>query len=650
MAKKKIDPAMQESKPPFAAKTPATKEPARGTVGVIGKTEIENAFQILKKYQQGKQTLEARVAENEEWYRQRHWEIVGAGKTEAEQNKAQYDPKPVSAWLFNSLANKHADAMDNYPQPNILPQEERDVEDAKTLSAIIPVIIEKNQFKATYDDAWWYKLKHGTAIYTPIWDSTIDNGLGDITIKGVDILNVFWEPGLKDIQQGKNFFHCKWVDNDALVARYPWLDGMLGGDIGTVTKYSTDDNIDRSNQSEVVDWYYKKQDGSKTILHFCKFVNGQIIYATENDHEPKKAYAVDESTGDQIEIEIPNSSMAEVGLYRHGRYPFEFDVLFPIEGSPCGFGYIDIMKEPQMYIDKMNQIILKNALMAGKKRFFKKKNINLNINDFADWSKDFVDVEGSLGEENLREIQVSPLPQFISNYMEMKIDELKETSGNRDFSQGGTTAGVTAASAIAALQEAGSKLSRDMIQKSYQSYQRVIYDVVELVREFYDEARSFRITGDSGQDEFVQYDNTNIREQIDVDPMTGQEQARMPVFDIKVTAQRQSPFNRIAQNELAKELFSMGLFNPQMADQAMIVLDMMEFEGKDRIVQKVQKNQQLLMMVQKLQNALGVVANEADGMQGGTQNIQAAVADGLIPEEHPLVQQAKANAMTGSDE
>lgn len=639
---------MAKNKTNKPAEQPKTL-PERGRVGVIGQEQIAKAYETLKLYQKGKSVLEERVVENEKWYRQRHWEVAGTGTTAAEQAKAQYDPKPVSAWLFNSLANKHADAMDNYPMLNILPQEESDKQESKILSSIMPVIMEKNGFKQTYSDGWWYKLKHGTAVYTVIWNNKLENGLGDIEIKGVDILNVFWQPGIKDIQQGRNFFHAKPVDNDILVEMYPFLEGMVGANSASIKTHDTDDSIDRSEQTWVYDWYYKKQDGTRTILHYCKFIEGAVIYASENDTEPRgELVSIDEMTGEKTTI--PLKSMAETGWYEHGRYPFEFDVLFPIEGSPCGFGYVDIMKEPQIYIDKMNQIILKNALMSGKKRWFVKKGIGINTTQFADWSQDFVEVSGTnpLDDGNLKEIQVSTLPSFIANYMQMKIDELKETSGNRDFSQGGTSSGVTAASAIAALQEAGSKLSRDMIQTSYQATNKIGYLQVELVREFYDEARTFRITGETGEEQFAQYDNRNIKEQITIDPMTGEEQARKPIFDIKVVAQRQSPFNRIAQNELAKELYAAGVFEPQRAEQALILLDMMEFEGKDKVVQQVQKNAQMFAMIQQLQMALGNVAGTAD-IETGSNFSEMVVGQGLVPPEHPIVAQARAQAQSLTD-
>lgn len=630
MAKKKNDPTLDSIK----------EAPARGRVGVIGKEEIEKAYETFLLYKKGKTVLEQRVVENEQWYKQRHWELVGKGRTPEERAAHADDPEPTSAWLFNSLANKHADFMDNYPMPNILPKEKGDVQEAQRLSSIIPAVLDSNKFKRTYSKNCWPKEKHGTAVYAVLWNNQKMNGLGDIDIKKVDILNVYWEPGVSDIQQSRNFFHTESVDNDVLLSLWPFLEGKLGSS-GTKDQavYQTEDEIDDTNKTTVFDWYYKKREGSATKLHYCKFIEGEIIYASENDTEPKgHDYIIDPVTNQ--EVAVPRPSMAQTGWYAHGLYPFEFDVMFPIEGSPCGFGYVDLTKEPQLYIDKMNQIILKNALMSGKKRWFAKKGLGINIKDFADWSKDIVETEGMISDENLREFQVSPLPPFIANYMEMKIDELKETSGNRDFSQGGTSAGVTAASAIAALQEAGSKLSRDMISTSYDSFENINYLVLELIREFYSEERSFRITGDDGRDEFTTYDNTNIRERVSIDPMTGEEEYSKPIFDIKVVAQKKSPFNRIAQNELAKELFGAGLFNPQIADQALIVLDMMEFEGKDAVREKVQKNAQMFAMIQQLQEALvgaSVMADPA-GVTGMTEQY---VAQGLIPEEHPLVQKAR---------
>lgn len=536
----------------------------------IGKQEVRGAAQILQKYKAGKANLEKRIVENEQWWKLRHWDLL-----RGEDN----GPEPTSAWLFNCLANKHADAMDNIPAPSILARESNDKGEAKMLSSILPVILEQNDFEETYDRVWWYKLKHGCGVYGVFWNQEKLNGLGDIEIKQCDLINLFWKPGIKDIQQSPHLFYVEIVDNDALRSRYPQLAGKLSTPAIDVAKYLYDDTVDTSDCSIVVDWYYKRRQENKTVLHYCKFVNDEVLFATENEPE-----------------NYPN------GWYDHGRYPFDFDVLFPEEGTPAGFGYVDICKDPQGYIDMLGQAILKNAMVAATPRYFYRDG-SLNIEEFKDLTNPFVTVEGNLGEDAIRQITVSPLSSIYVNFLNSKIDELKETSGNRDVNTGGTS-GATAASAIAAMQEAGSKLSRDTLKSAYRSYARIVNMVIELIRQFYDMPRSFRILGERGAMEYVQYSNQGIQPQsLGMD--FGIDQGyRLPVFDIEVAAQKASPYSRMSQNELALQFYNLGFFLPQNADQTLACLDMMDFNHKDDIIQKVQQNgtmyQNMTVMAQML--------------------------------------------------
>lgn len=569
--------------------------------GRIGREEIREAMNTLQEYKKGKANLEQRIIDNEQWWKLRHWERIRG-------NKTSEDPEPVSAWLFNSIANKHADAMDNYPEPSVLPREEGDKPDAKALSAILPVVLEENGYEQTYSDKWWYKLKTGTGVEGVFWNPRKYNGLGDIEIRQLDLLSLFWEPGIRDIQKSRQVFHVELMDNELLEAKYPVLKGQLGTSTIDVAEYVYDDAVDTSRKSAVIDWYYKLDIGGRTVLHYCKFVGDTLLYASEND----PAYQ-------------------ERGFYDHGEYPFVFDTLFVEEGTPTGFGYIDVMKSPQLYIDKLNQVILKNVLMSGKKRFFVRMDGSVNEEEFADWGKDFVHVSGNLGEDSIREIETRPLDGAVANLLQMKIEELKETSGNRDFSQGGTSSGVTAASAIAALQEAGSKLSRDMIKSSYRAFAKINTLCIELIRQFYDEPREFRILGELGAMEFVQYSNSRIRPQPQGQDFGMDMGYRVPVFDVKIRSQKSNPFSKVAQNELAKEFYSAGFFNPEMADQALACMDMMDFEGKDSVTARVAQNGTLFQRVQQLQQQVLQLAAVVDA-QNGTSILQGA-AQGMTTEQ-----------------
>ena len=581
---------------------------------VIGREQIQAAQQTLQKYKEGKHNLEKRIVENEQWFKLRHWECMRKSET----NQVE----PSSGWLFNAIANKHADAMDNFPSPNVLPREEGDKGEAEMLSSILPVVLEQNDFEETWDNVWDYKLKAGTGIYGVFWDNEKLNGLGDITVRKVDIINLFWESGITDIQRSRHLFHVELADNDLLIGMYPKLQGKLGNSTLDLSKYVYDDTVDTNNKSAVVDWYYKKRQGGKTVLHYCKYVNDVVLFATENETEP----VVDDETG-----EIIRKPMAETGWYDHGLYPFVFDPLFSVEGTPCGFGYIDVGKSAQEYIDRGNQAVMQNMLANARPRVLSPMGAGINEDEYTDIKKDIVHYEGSA--DGIIPVKANPLNAIYLQVLTNKIDELKEVTGNRDISTGGTTSGVTAASAIAAMQEAGSKLSRDNNKASYRAFRKICLMIIELIRQFYDVPRCFRIMGENGSARYVEYSNAGITPQFQGIEMGVDMGYRIPLFDIEITAQKQSPYSKMSQNELALQFYQAGFFNPEMSTQALACLDMMDFDRKQIIMQEISKNgtiYQQLLMAQQQALKLAQIVDQTHGTNFAEQ-VAAGIMGGVAP-------------------
>lgn len=645
-------------RPPDGAQLPAPRRPAAPMQPEappaeqrrpIGSKEVAKAGQILQRYKAAKARTEQRIIASELWWKRRHWEYM-------DQYGNPYDHRPASAWLFNCVMSKHADAIEAYPEPNILPREPGDKKQARMLTHIVPVVLEQNDYEETYSQTSWQKLKQGTGISGVFWDPTRHNGLGDIAVRRIDALNIYPEPGVGDIQQCRNVFTTELVDIDVLRENYPeqLRDRQITGKGLKPSEYIYDDNIRTEDKAVVVDWYYKRRRGGRSVLHYVKFVDDVVLYASEND--PR---------------------YAERGHYDHGLYPFVFDPLFPVEGSLFGYGYIDVGKDSQETIDRLNQAIEKNAIAGAQPRWFIRNGSDVNEKEFADFTKPFVHVgSGSLGEDSIRQIAVDPLPGIYTNILEMKIEEMKETTGNRDAANGGTQTGVTAASAIAAMQEMAGKTSRASTRSSYRAYARMINMVIELIRQFYDMPRQYRIIGNSGQEEFVEFSNEGIRPQHQ-GMMMGEDMGyRLPVFDVEVSTEKMTAYTKIAQNELALQMYNLGFFNPEQADQALTVLDIMDFDHKDLIEDKIRKNQtmqQQLAMYQQLalqqsmelakftgrgdmvealaaqimgsQQQLG---NEMSGAAAASaqmaNGIQADPVRGMLPEEHPFVQKARAQA------
>ena len=556
---------------------------------VIGVEEIIKARETLQKYKQQKQSLESRVVNNEEWWKIHNWEQIkkkDAVKADRE-NPNGIETPSSSAWLFNSITNKIADFSDNYPEANIRARTGGDVPEAERLKNVIPMILKRNKFYKTYIADISEKSKSGTGITYVGWNPKKD-GVGDVEIQNINILSIFWQGGITNIQKSRNVFTVELVDTDLLKKQYPSEAENITSD-GEVDlkQYLYEDYINTTDKSLVIDWWYKK-DGK---LHYCKFVNNVVLFATENEPD-----------------EYPN------GYYDDGNYPFVFDVMFPMQGTIAGFGFIDVGKQPQEYIDKMDAGILQNVLMNSMPRYFERQDSEINEEEFLDWTQPFVKTNTNLGQDDLREINVKGLDSAVFTQRDSKINEIKETTANRDVSTGGTTSGVTAASAISALIETGSKVSRMAIKGTYDAFENVIYLIIERMRQFYDLPRYVRITGDDGTDDFDTYDNRNLKLQVR-QTMTGDTAQYLPEFDIEVAAQKASPYSKAAQNELALQLYSAGFFNPQNTDQALACLNIMDFDHKSDVINQIKKNGTLLDALQQAQMQLQQLQQENEKLK-----------------------------------
>ena len=497
----------------------------------------EEAVKILLKYKKEKNSLESRyLAEN------KVWENI-------------YSGEESSSWIFNSIVNKHADIIDSIPTCVCLPREKRDEKYSSALSKIIPVISERCGFEQIYSDNSWEKLKHGTSVWGVFWNNSLEDGLGDIDIRALPISSLFWDMSVSNIQDSKNLFitaisdveeleTCFGIDYGEVKERDSALATSLGYSVG-------------EGKCLTVDWYYKKYmpDGTKR-LHLTKIVGDRVLYCSEND-----------------------PSCAE-GWYNHGCYPVVFDRLYPTEGI-CGFGLIAISTSVQGYINRIDDNMLGYSDWASRVRFWAKRSLGVNEKEFLDLNRSIVEVEGDIDEEKLRQIEISPIDSSLVDVKRQKIEELKEITGSRDVSQGGVTGGVTAASAISILREAGAKTSRDGIKETYRAYITVVSLMIELMRQFYDGERVFRIVGEDGGVEFIGFAGRELRDE--------EKNGFRPHFDIEINATKKSPSESEQKNQFAKELYDSGALKRENAVQTLMMLDLMDFDGVGKLKSDIRR-------------------------------------------------------------
>ena len=560
----------------------------------IGKPEIRKAMQILEKYRQGKARLDRRIIDNEQFYRMHQWDHVN--------NNEQTDVHST-AWLFSLIESRYADMMDAYPAANVRPRQEDDKDEARRLTAILPALDEMIDMERAYSDVSRYALKHGTFAYSVLWDSSKHNGLGDISVQRVDLLSLFWEPGITDVQKSANIFHVSLVDNDVLESRYPETVGKLNTKPVIKSEYIFEDSVNTDGKSYVVDWYYKRYVNGKSVLHYCKFVSDVVIYASEDDPQ-----------------------YAERGFYYHGLYPYVVIPLFPLEGTIAGMGYIDVSRDTQIQVDLLTKSIVENATMGASPRFLVADGTKINEQELLDYRKKAVHVSGSgiLGDD----IMPAPSSAFNGNYINVLnslVEEMKYTTANQDANNGIAPSGVTSGTAIAALQESSGKNARAATKTSYRAFKDVTYMKIELIRQFYDAPRFFRITPDDASVEtYEAFDNRGLQgRQI---PGINGGYVHIPEFDLEISAERDNPYRKMEMNELALNFYGLGFYDPANADRALSALAMMDFKGKNDVVNRIKANGTIYQRLLQYQEIALSLAQAVDPAMAET--IAADIANG----------------------
>lgn len=601
-----------------AEKSEQTEEKSDSSGKAVGLEEIHEAMQTFKKYQTSKKPYDERFKLAYDEYNLLYTESTNPKFLIDDKGKLRpvLINKRKGAQALNVIMNKHADAMDNYPEIICLPRAQDDEQAAKTLNSVIPCIHKRNGFLRTYSDEQLDKFVGGCGCYAVLWDKTAENGLGDISINRVDILNLFWEPHIENIQDSANVFYARYYDEDGIRKVYPELENVSTASLG-LTEHTTYDNSDKSNDKVIMlDWYYKKNGE----LHLCKFVGEHILYSSENEGKP---------------------------IYNHGKYPFVLEPMFRLRDTPVGFGFMDVVRAPQNQLDELKHDMLVNVKVNSQPRIYANEGAGLNKDDLTDLDKTVIEVSGTL-QNNIAPVESKELATGAWSLYDRLLNEIKETSATNDASNGASAAGVTSGSAIAALQEAGGKVSRDSNKLAQEAMTEVAQLEIELMRQFYNLPRIFRITGEDNQTTYEEFDNTGLMKQpltyIDTDGQTvnytdedGNILERLPIFDIDVKAQKASPFATAAQNEMMMNLFQMGAFNPQVADAALVMLDGMTFEGKEKLIEKIKQNQTLSQAVQELSNKVQMLeamnaSRTAANVQNGMQNENAPTAQQTPPQ------------------
>ncbi len=492
---------------------------------------VKEAYGLFEEFRRATQGYRDKCRDNEQFWRTNHWH----GTPQREKN----EPQPVTPAMFSTLEAVLADLMDHFPDAVLLGEEPRDDQTAECLTQLVRFILKRRGYRKIYRTKCRSALMKGTSVEEVYWDDTLLGGLGDVAVREWDIEHFYWDPKFERMQDGRAAFKTGYYPRVWYETWYPDLAPFMKRDFAAdrgELPYVTDDPADDIMMIEY--WFreYDRETG-ETRVHMAKLAGGVLLEDSRRERPE--------------------------GMYAHGQYPFIVEPLYPLSGQPVGLGLIDVLKNLQVYADTLDQIILKNALMSGKMKLLVNRAADIDEDSLIDMNAEVVRAS-RIDESAVRWMQAQPLGGYLLSYQQTKLAAIKEESGQNLFNRGESGGGITAASAIMALQEAGSKRSRVLIDQLFDGYEQMVRMMVSVIQENYTEERVFRIHGE-GADAQLAYGGDN--REID--------------FDVSIEVQKQTPYSKLYQNELAMQLLGAGVIRASDA------LEMMSFEGRERLLVKV---------------------------------------------------------------
>lgn len=498
----------------------------------------EQAYKLFDEFRSAYRQEWQRLENNERIYRGDHWYDVPVTD--------EHEPRPVTPIIQSTVENVSADLMDQAPEAHIRPEGGADGYVAQVVEAVIRRNHDVGGYTVEYQKLVHDLLVGGYCVQEVGYDPSLNDGLGGAFIRHVDDRSILFDPLCDDMQEGRAVFKISLRTRAWFKDRYPEKYLEMGEDPYVSSDAPADDILrgDRRDSVLLLEYWWKTPTDREGVfaVHMA-LIAGGVVLADSRETKPQ-------------------------GYFAHGMYPFILTPLYMRKGSALGFGIVDLFEKQQRYADKLDQIVLKNAFMASHNKLLVTEASGFDEEDLKDWSKEVHRGESLNG---VTWFSTPPLPAYLMTYIQRIREDIKEESGANDSSRGNFRQGVTAASAIQALQIASTKRARMATARLYEAYRQAVRMEIEVEKEFNFYRRPVTIMV-QGLEKTEYFDSSIFVRQDE-----GYE--GLPVeFFISIKAAKQDPFSVSAQNELILQLIQTGAIDPKYG------VELMTFEGKDQLL------------------------------------------------------------------
>lgn len=485
------------------------------------KKTIRLVEKLFSKAKAARKPYEEKWLDNYRMFRGRQWKDA----------RPSYRHSEVVNLIFRAIQSEVPILVDGRPKPEFVPQEPGDLALAQILNDIFDSDWNSGNwlFKLTeiVYDAHFYGASFGSLKFDP----AADNGKGKIIFQSEDCISSYPDPQARNVNEDANYFiFAEARDVESLKREYPHIAHFIKPDLLDFTKrdranfseqtiYKSPSDSSRSVYEGNVDGYgLEARDQALKIelyIHDTEYIEEEVESKDPNSGEPGLAYVQKLKYPNGRKICLIGNILAADGPIEteDKKFPYVKLINYILPREFWGISEVEQLESPQKIFNKLVSFALDVLTLMGNPVWVVDKSSGVDTDNL--FNRPGLIIEKEPGSEVTRQEGVNLQPYVLQMIDRMKM-WFDDVSGSNDVSRGVKPEGVTAASAITALQEAAQTRLRQKTRNIDAFMQDFGKMYLSRAFQYYDAPRVFRVTGSNDVTRFFKF---HVEKQPAVDEM-----------------------------------------------------------------------------------------------------------------------------------
>jgi hypothetical protein len=424
--------------------------------------------------------------------------IIGAAGTELiqrVQRNGRETPRSINR-LRGVVRTEQAKLLSQKPTTTVIPAtaEDEDFRMAQAAEQVVESYSATKSLRKHMEKAVWWASVTGNGFIKTWWDqnATDDFGnQGDICYGALSPFNVFVPDLVETDVEDQPFLIMASVKPLSWVQRV--YGDILGGDVQA-----------KASMNDIMDLSHLSLDASNSKPDSAMILEGWV--------KPGGLPGMDQG-GFVMMVNDRIVQFQDQGLpYNHGQYPVS-----KIESIPTAKFYADStlndLIDLQREYNDLRHRIRENAKLMGSAQFAYERG---SIKPGAMSNLPGAAVEVKPGRQFPQPLALPELPQYLQAQQDRILQDIEDVSGQHQVSKGAAPSGLTAGTAITALQERDDQYIQTTYDSLERAYEKTFGQTLSLFVQYVDLPRQIKVVGRDSQFDLLELQGADLKNSTDI--------------------------------------------------------------------------------------------------------------------------------------